>query len=168
MPKTLLTLAAASLALFMIADSASAAQGHVRARGAHGVVAAGSYNGNSYIRGRGHTTNADGSVTAASGGAFRLNNGATGVRGSTTTVNPDGSATHQGGFATQGPRGSAESTGSATRNADGTYSGSRSTDVEAANGNGYSGSTTYDSSTGVSHSGSCHDATGATIACPGR
>lgn len=163
-----IVIAAGAIALLTLADTASAATGHVRARGANGMVAAGSSNGNSYVRGRGHTTNSDGSLTAASGGAFKLNNGAYGARASTTTVNPDGSATHSGSAYTAGARGTASTTGGFTRNADGTVSGARDTDITAANGNGYSGSTTYATGSGVSHSGSCHDASGATIACPGR
>jgi len=168
MKKTLATLAAALAVAVAFASVAEAASGRIVRRGQNGAFAAGSVNGNAYARGWGVRKNADGSTSAASGGAFRLNNGAVGGRASTTTVNPDGSVAHRGGFAASGARGSVNSQGGFTRNADGTVSGGRDTNVTAANGNGYSGSTTYDSTNGLSHSGSCHDASGAAIACPTR
>lgn len=168
MTKTLSILAAAAAVTLAIVPAADAASGRVKARGANGGFAAGTHNGNSYARGWGVRQNADGSTTYGSGGAFRLNNGAAGVRGSTTTVNPDGSATRQGGFAASGSKGSVTSQGSATRSADGTLSGSRNTDVTAANGNTYSGTTTYDPATGVTHTATCRDASGGSISCPSR
>jgi len=167
----ILLLIAASAALLATPLVANADQGHFRARGATangaGAVAGGARNGNAYMRGHGVHKNADGSVTSGSGGAFKLNNGATGARGSTTTVNPDGSATHKGGFATSGVNGTINSSGSASRDSDGNYAGSRSTSATGANGNSYNGSTTY-SNGSFSHTGSCHDASGAEIACPTR
>lgn len=146
-----------------------AAEGRVKARGANGMVAAGSHNGNSYVRGHGVKTNSDGSTTTGSGAAFKTNTGAAGARGSATTYNPDGSVEHEGGFATSGARGNVNSQGGFTRNADGTSSGSRTTNAtNAQNGNSYTSTTTYDSTNGVSHQSSCKDATGNAIACPTR
>jgi hypothetical protein len=170
MQKTLL-LIAASAALIAAAPAADAAQGHFRARGATasgaGVVAGGARNGNAYVRGHGAHQNADGSVTSGSGAAFKLNNGAYGARGSTTTVNPDGSATHKGGFAASGASGQVNSSGSVSRDANGDYTGSRVTSATGVNGNTYNGSTSYSNGT-FSHTGACHDASGAEIACPTR
>jgi hypothetical protein len=133
------------------------------------AAAAGSVNGNTWARGHAARSNSDGSKTAVSGAAFKGANGSTAGRTSTTTVNPDGSAVRQGGFAAQGTRGSASSQGSATRNADGSYAGSRtSTGTSAATGNTYNGSTNYDSVNGVSRAGTCTNANGAEIACPSR
>ena len=170
MQKTLLLILAAA-ALATAAPAANAAQGHFRARGASangaGLVAGGARNGNAYVRGHGVRQNADGSVTSGSGAAFRLNNGAYGARGSTTTVNPDGGATHQGGFAASGVNGAITSSGSASRDANGDYAGSRITSATGVNGNSYTGATSY-SNGSFSHTGSCHDASGADIACPTR
>lgn len=159
----------ATLALALtFAPAADAASGRIRVKGADGVFAAGSHNGNGFVRGRGVRQNADGSTTAASGGAIRLNNGAAAVRGATTTVNPDGSASRRSGFAASGTKGTVTSQGSASRSADGYADGSRTTTATAANGNSYTGTTSYNSSTGLTHSGTCRDASGASIACPTR
>jgi hypothetical protein len=149
---------------------AQARPSRVGGRTGHGTAAAaGSVNGNTWARGHTARSNSDGSKTAVSGGAFKGANGSTAGRASTTTVNPDGGAVRQGGFAAQGTRGSASSQGSATRNADGTYTGSRtSTGTSSATGNTYNGSTNYDSANGVSHTGTCTNASGAQIACPSR
>ncbi len=167
--KTILTVGAALIAFGFAAESADAAQGHIRARGANGVAAAGSYNGNSYARARGHVTNSDGSTTAVSGGAFKLNNGAYGARGSTTTYGADGSVTHSGQAGATGAKGTATTSGGFTRDGNGNTSGSRSTQVTStATGNTYNGSTSYTTADGVSHTSVCHDASGAEITCPSR
>lgn len=158
----------ASALTFVHAPQSEAASGRVAARGSHGAFVAGSHNGNAHVRGWGVRQNADGSTTAARGGAFRLNNGAKGVRGATTTVNPDGSATRRSGFAATGSKGTITSEGSGTHAADGSISGTRNTGITAANGNSYSGTTSYDPATGLTHSGSCRDAAGNTISCPTR
>lgn len=160
----------ALIASLVTIAAAPAQAGSVRARTGKGTAAAaGSVNGTSWARGRTARTDSDGSTTGISGGGFRGANGSSGARASTTTVNPDGSATRRGGFAAQGPRGSAASEGNATRNADGTYSGSRnSTATSAATGNSYNGATTYDTANGVSRTNTCTTAGGATIACPKR
>lgn len=158
-----------AMILAFTAVAADAQRARVHARGNGGSVTAARGPNGSAIRGHGAVQNADGSVTTASGGAFRTATGA-GARASTTTVNPDGSATHRGGFAAQGTRGSASSSGSLTRNADGTYSGGRtSSGTNAATGTSYNGSTQIDPTTGQPvHSGTCTDASGAVIACPRR
>mgnify|MGYP003334896465 CR=1 FL=1 len=152
----------------LAATAADARTGRVKVRGTNGVAsAAAGPNGGAVVRGRGWKQNSDGSVTAASGGAFRTPSGAIGGRASTTTVNPDGSATHSGGFAAQGPNGAVKSQGSVARSADGTWSGGRSTSATNANtGNSYEGSTTIDPATGKPvHTGTCYDANGNAYSC---
>lgn len=164
---SMIALAVAALAISGVAE---AREGRVKARGQNGVVAAGAGpNGGAAVRGRGAVQNDDGSVTAASGAAVRGPNGGRGARASTTTVNPDGSATRQGGFAAETDQGAIASSGSATRNADGTYSGSRATQATSAvTGNTYQGTTSYDPSTGITRTSTCTDASGAAITCPSR
>ena len=129
------------------------------------MAAAGSAGGNTWARGR-KTTTTDGSTTIGSGGAFKGANGSTGARASLATVNSDGSASRAGSAGVTGARGSAGSQGSATRNADGTYSGTRTSKAtNAATGNSYNGTTTYDQN-GVNRTATCTDSSGATIACP--
>lgn len=156
-------------ALAMTAGVAEARQGVVKVRGANGAVtAAKGPNGGGAVRARGVRQNADGSVTRASGGAYRTPNGGTSVRKSTTTVNPDGGATRNGSYDAAGPRGSVSSNGSVSRDADGNWTGGRTTSAtNAATGNSYQGSTMIDPATGKPvHSGTCYDASGAVIACP--
>jgi hypothetical protein len=152
---------------FVMVGMAPAEAGRVGGRTGKGTMAAaGSAGGNSWARGRATTTNENGGKTVTSGGAFQGANGARGARASQTTVNADGSATSQSGFTASGARGSASSQGSATRNADGTFNGARtSTATSAATGNTYNGSTSYDQN-GVNRTATCTDASGATIACP--
>jgi len=163
--KTILVLLTAVMLVAATAP-AQADNGRIRVRTGHGVVAGGAYNGNAYVRARGAHANADGSVTTAGGGAFRLNNGAYGARGSTTTWNPDGSVSHSGQAAVSGARGSAATSGSFSRTSGGSYSGSRTTEVTSrATGDTYTGATAY-SNGAYSHTGTCTDASGAVIACP--
>lgn len=151
----------------LLAATAADAQSRGRIRTPNGVAAGATGPNGSVVRGRGAVRGADGSVTTASGGAYRTATGQ-GARGSTTTVNPDGSATRRGGFAVQGARGSATSSGNLTRNADGTYTGARTSNAtSAATGNSYSGSTQIDPATGKPvRTGTCTNANGEVIACP--
>lgn len=151
----------AALALASSAD----AQGSVRARGQNGSV--GAVAGKKGVAGRaaGTTVSSDGTVTRASASGFKGTNGSRGARAATTSVSPDGSVSRTAGASTSGARGSASSQGSFSRNADGTASGARSTSAtNAATGNSYAGSTTL-SNGSVSHSGTCTNAAGETIAC---
>lgn len=169
MRKTMNTMIAmlAATTLLAGATAAEARQGMVRVRGANG--AATGIAGPRGIAGRAHDTyqSSDGTVTHASGSAFRGANGSRGYRGSSTSVSPDGTVTRSGQAVASGARGSASSAGSFTRSADGTWNGSRSTQATSATtGNSYSGSTTIDPTTGKPvHSGTCTDASGATIPC---
>lgn len=161
--RTTLTAAAvlAALALTTTAD----AKGSVRVRGSNGHAAA--VAGSRGVAGRagGTVTAEDGTVTHASGGGFAGANGARGARASTTSVSPDGTVTHEGAASTSGARGSASTQGGFTRNADGTSSGSRTTNAtNAQTGNSYAGSTTVENGT-VSHTGTCTNASGEVIPC---
>lgn len=156
--------AATVLAALALASTAEA-KGTLRVRGTngHGTVTAGQRG----VAGRagGTVVAEDGTVTHGSGGGFLGANGARGARASTTSVSPDGTVSHQGAASTSGARGSASTQGGFTRNADGTASGSRTTQAtNAYTGNSYSGSTTVDNGT-VSHTGTCTNAAGAVIPC---
>jgi hypothetical protein len=163
-----ISLAIATLGMITVSAAADARPTRARAVGQNGVIAGASGPNGGAIRGRGAIQNADGSVTAGSGGAFRTAAGGKGYRASTTTVNPDGSANRRSSAAASGLRGSGSTSSNVTRNADGTYSGGRSTTAtRAATGNSYDGSTKIDPATGKPvHTATCTNATGAVIACP--
>ena len=156
-------------ALILGAGAAEARQGVVKVRGSQGAVTAASGpNGGGAVRTRGVRENSDGSVSRASGGAYRTPNGGTSVRSSSSTVNPDGSASRSAAYNANGARGSVDSSGSAYRDANGNWSGGRNTSAtSAATGNSYQGSTTIDPATGKPvHSGTCYNSAGTAIACP--
>lgn len=114
-------------------------------------------------------TDGEGNGMATGGRAWQTPNGGTGARAGATTHSADGSVQHKSGFATSGTRGSANSQGSLQRDADGNVTQSRSTNAtNATTGNSYQGNTSYDSTNGLSHSGSCFDAGGNSIPCPSR
>jgi hypothetical protein len=154
----------------MIATSTIAdAQRRVRVAGPNGAVTATQGpNGGGAIRARGVHRNADGSVQRGAASAIRTPNGGRAARASTTTVNPDGSARRQSTASGSGVRGSASTSSDVTRNADGTYSGGRTTTATSnSTGNTYNGSTQIDPATGRPvRTASCTDAAGNTIACP--
>ncbi len=154
--------------LLLVAGTAEARQGIIKARGTNGAVTAvRGPNGTTGVRARGTVQNEDGSVTRASGGAWRTANGGTSLRGSTTTVNPDGSGTRTSNAYASGAKGAASSSSSVSRDAEGNWSGGRSTTATSATtGNSYSGSVSIDPATGKPvHSATCTDASGAVIAC---
>lgn len=157
---------AATLAL-AAAGTADARQGSIKARGANGSVSAKSGPNGTMVRGRGTVQNDDGSVTTRSGGAYQGANGSQAKRASTTTVSPDGSASRSGEAYASGPNGSASSAGGFQRDANGNWSGGRTTSATNANtGNSYSGSTAIDPATVKPvHSASCTDAAGTVIPC---
>jgi hypothetical protein len=193
-----LAIVTAAAALGLLATNVNAqtvAHGRFAHRNANGGITAGhgtavrGANGGYARRGRVTTTNGHGQGATASGGSFRTANGAEGSRHGSTQWN-DGNVTHQGTEQASGPRGSIQSSGSSQRNADGQFSGSRSTTATGANGgtyqgnttfqngsathttdatnkNGdtYQGSTTYTKGQGVTHTGTCTNASGATIPC---
>ncbi|KAF1727450.1 hypothetical protein [Pseudoxanthomonas japonensis] len=99
----------------------------------------------------------NGSIAGTNGGSASVDRGA--------YRNADGSAGRQGSAYVNGPHGGTASTsGGISRDADGNVSGARSTTATGANGNGYTGSTTVSGGT-VTHTGTCTNASGETIAC---
>ncbi|MDY0012918.1 MAG: hypothetical protein RBS40_08520 [Rhodocyclaceae bacterium] len=114
-------------------------------------------------------TDGEGNGVATSGRAWETTAGGSGARGGVTARSADGSIQHNSGIASSGPKGSLNSQGSLNRDADGNVTQSRTTSAtNAATGNSYQGNTSYSQETGLSHSGTCFDASGATIPCPRR
>ena len=149
------------IGLFVAAAASAQAGERLRVIGAQGtgfIAGGSSASGAAYLRGR--SVSRDGS-----GGVYRGPNGGTAVRAGQTTRSADGTISHQSGFAAQGAGGgSVQSSGGLTRSAAGVNQ-SRATTATAANGNTYSGSTSYDPQTGLSHTATCTDAAGNAIAC---
>lgn len=114
-------------------------------------------------------TDSDGNTVGGSASRATLANGGTVSRVGKFQKNADGSATRQGAFSASGARGDVTSSGSTTRNADGTVSVSRDTQAtNSATGNSANVSTTYQSGQGVTRTVTCTDAAGAAIPCPTR
>jgi len=110
--------------------------------------------------------NAGGGYTYGAAVGRRGPNGGIGARAGTTTVNADGSASHRSGLQASGSRGSIQSSGSATRDASGNVTQSRSTSAtNAVTGNSVQSSSSYNSATGLTRSATCYNASGAVIAC---
>ena len=107
-----------------------------------------------------------GNATAARSGAISGANGGNAGYDRSAYRNADGSAGRQGSAYANGPNGGTASTsGGISRDADGNVTGARNTTATGANGNSYNGSTTVSGGT-VSHTGTCTNASGETIACP--
>lgn len=163
------------LAALTLTLSGAEATGRLRAGGVHtnpeGGVSAGMAagargpNGGAYQRGRVLKTDGAGNAEAASGGRFRTANGTTGWRKSETQRGADGSVSHDGAFAASGAKGNVQSSGAYNKAADGTVSGNRNTTATGVDGTTYTGSTQYDSANGVTHTGTCTDASGKVIPC---
>jgi hypothetical protein len=166
----------AAAALFLIHSVDASAEGRARVAGARanaqGGVTAGSAaaasgpNGGRFARGGAVSTDAEGNAVGGSAAAVQTANGGQAARAGAFQRNADGSGTRTGGFAASGTQGNIASTGSATRNADGSVSGLRQTSASAASGETYNGQTTYDSTSGISHTGTCTDANGNVVTCP--
>lgn len=96
-------------------------------------------------------------------------NGAQGARGSSNRYGADGSLDHRGAVTASGAHGSITSKGGFSRDAEGDVTQNRQTTLtNAGTGNSYQGSSSYDASSGFTHSGTCYDAAGNTIVCPSR
>ena len=156
------------IGLFVAAAASAQAGERLRVIGAQGtgfIAGGSSASGAAYLRGRSVSRDGSGNATLRSGGVYRGPNGGTAVRAGQTTRSADGTISHQSGFAAQGAGGgSVQSSGGLTRSAAGVNQ-SRATTATAANGNTYSGSTSYDPQTGLSHTATCTDAAGNAIAC---
>jgi hypothetical protein len=114
---------------------------------------------------RGVATDGQGDAAGGSFRAFKGPNGAAGAQGGKWSHSANGTTTHSSAGAVSGARGSAKSSGSFSKQADGTASGQRSTTATGSNGGTYDGSTTYSSSSGAQHTGTCTNASGQTVAC---
>lgn len=174
-PKALTLAGAAALLLSTITLDAALADGHLRfaRENRAGGVTAGKFghhtgpNGGEIARGHGLATDGEGNAVGGSGACARGAQGEA-CRAGAFTRDAQGNVTRQGGAAFEGANGASGTTeGGFTKNADGTYSGARDTELSGANGS-YSGSTTYSSENGVSHSATCMDTAGNVVACPTR
>jgi len=153
------------------ADAASRRVEHANAQGGVTATAVGVHQGvsGSAVRGRAVKTDGQGNATVVSGAAVKGANGATAVRAGKTTVAADGSAQHQSGLSAQSAKGSVQSSGSASRDAAGNVTQARSSTItSAATGDTMKTNSSYSKDTGLTHSASCFDAGGASIACPTR
>lgn len=171
----LLVAASAIGLLFAAADASAFGSGRILRGNAEGGFTAGKFranqgpNGGGYVHGRRTTTDGNGDVTTSRGTAFRGPNGGSGTRYGSNTVNADGNASHQSGLSASGERGSVETSGSASRSADGTVQQSRNTTLtNASTGNTMNVSESYSKGSGVTRSASCSDASGNAIPCPSR
>lgn len=155
-------------ALMLSSVSAEARQKRAKLAGPNGTITAVQGENGTAARTRGSRQNADGSTTTGRAGGFKTETGAQGGRASTTTVNPDGSANRRTMRGASGDAGSYSSSSDVTRNADGTYSGGRSTTAtDNQTGTTYNGSTQIDPATGKPvRSASCTNGAGEVIACP--
>ena len=140
--------------------SANSAGGTTAVRGG-GMAGA---NGGRFARGGAVSTDGQGNAVGGSAQAFQGPNGAYGGRAGGFSKSADGSVTHESGGAMVGQYGSASSSGSFQRNADGTYSGGRSTSAQIDDVGSYEGSTTYQNGQ-LSHQGTCYNASGAVVNC---
>lgn len=178
MKRTTLLLAALAMtgaAAATIPDAS--AQGRVRGRavvhtadGARTAVTGAAARGErgAYVRGHRVSSDGQGSVAGRSGAYAAGANGGTAQRQGSFYRNADGSAGRQGSASIDGPNGgSATTSGSIARDTGGNVNGSRSTSATGKNGNSYSGSTSVQNGV-VTHTGTCTNAAGETIACRGN
>ena len=135
---------------------------------AHTGVARSGPNG-ALLRGRNATTDGQGNASVTSRSAALGAQGGVAVRQGSTTRNADGSASHSGSLSAKNAQGSLQSSGGATRNADGTVTQARTTTAtSAATGNSVQAQSSYSKDTGLGRSATCYDASGTAMACPTR
>ena len=121
----LLAALAAAVLLLLAASDASARSRHTVEHNADGSttdrtgVVRAAPGGGGVLRGRSVTTDGQGHGSVRSGAAVVGPNGATAVRQGQSARNADDSASHSSAMAAQGDRGTLQSTGAATRSADG-------------------------------------------------
>lgn len=176
MRKTLLIVTVVFVFGLWLAASAGA-QGAGRAgfvkKNSAGGVTAGSVSGargalGATARAGGVVSDGQGNVAGGSTRAIRGPQGGVGVRAGGFTRSSDGTVQHQSGAAMAGKNGYAVTSGSVSKDSQGNVSGRRDTSVTSKSGAQYDGSTTYSSSTGISHAGTCYDANGNVVTCPGK
>lgn len=145
---------------------------HQNAAGGHTSSFGQSYrgaNGGSFANGRRVQSDAAGNEYGASGAAATTANGGRFNRAGTFSRSADGSSTRQGGYQASGQQGSIVSSGSSTRNADGTVYGDRNTQINnAKTGINKDIDTSYATGQGVTRTATCTDAMGVSVACPTR
>ncbi|KAF1710113.1 hypothetical protein [Pseudoxanthomonas sacheonensis] len=121
----------------------------------------------SYARGRNVQSDGQGNASGWRNASVSGANGGSASSQGSFYRNADGSAGRQGSAtATSANGGTASTSGGFTKNPDGTYSGGRETSATGANGNSYNGSTAYENGS-ITHTGTCTNAAGEVIACPG-
>jgi len=138
-----------------------------------GGVTAGSVSGakgslGATSRASGVVSDGQGNVAGGSTRAIRGPQGQVGVRAGGFTRSADGTVQHKSGAAVAGQKGYATTQGSVSKDSQGNVNGQRDTTVTSNSGAKYDGSTTYSSSSGISHSGTCYDASGNVVPCPGK
>lgn len=116
---------------------------------------------------RAFASDGQGNVAGGSVRGYKGPNGQTAVRGGEFTRSSDGSIQHKSGVTVSGEAGTVSSAGSYSRDASGNGSGQRSTTATSSTGAQYQGSTTYSSGT-LTHTGTCYDASGNPVSCPGK
>lgn len=136
-------------------DGTQVSAGGAAGRGANG----------SYARGHRVVSDGAGNASAVSHASVEGANGGSAYRQGSAYKNADGSAGHQSSASVNTANGtSGYSSGSISKSADGSVAGARSTSVSGANGNSYNGTTTVGNGA-VTHTGTCTNASGATIDC---
>ena len=124
--------------LLLAASDASARSRHTVEHNADGSTTArtpvvrAAPGGGGVLRGRSVNTDGQGHGSVRSGAAVVGPNGATAVRQGQSARNADGSASHSSAMAAQGDRGTLQSTGAATRSADGSVTQGRTTTATSA------------------------------------
>lgn len=126
-------------------------------------------NGGTFANGHRVVTDGAGDVSGVSGAAGTTANGGQFKRAGQFNRSADGSLSRQGSVEASGQQGSVSSSGSVTKNADGSTAANRNTQTtNAATGVTKDSTTSYSTEQGLSHSATCVDATGASVACPSR
>lgn len=118
---------------------------------------------------RGHVlrTDGQGNGSVTSGAAVSTANGGQFKRAGHTTRSADGSMQHDSGFTGSNGKGSVQSQGSATRDAQGDVTQNRTTSATSAStGNSAVSTSSYSKDGGFEHSVNCFDANGAAMNCP--
>lgn len=185
LPRTALTAgvfvctAIAALALGAVLALAAPTDAHARTRHtvdhnadgsttAHASVARSGPSG-AVLRGRTASTDGQGNSSVSRRSAAVGAQGGTAVRQGSTTRSADGSASHSGAVAAQNAQGSLQSSGGATRNADGTVTQARTTTATStATGNSVQAHSSYSQDSGLNRSATCYDASGTAMVCPHR
>lgn len=142
-----------------------------RQNGAGGVTAgsrrvARGADGNYYKNGHGAYTDGSGNGRAWRSKGFHAPNGTSANMATGTTRNADGSLQHQSARYYNGQNGNVSSNGTFSKNTDGQVTGNKNTSATGANGASYTGSSSYDPTTGLTRTQICTNQYGETVQCP--